>query len=192
MNSSDSSDQDGPVLGALVAGVDGSEHAKRAVLWASGETVRRNHPLHLVYAADTDTRLLYASMETIEQIRHAGAELLWEIAATVSERYPGLKVTKELSRREPVVSDEEVALQAQRRLLPETAADLSPKYPDVALTHEAPVGHPVDELAQAAEHALALVVGSRGRGGYTSMRIGSVVHGLLHRAHCPVIAVPAV
>jgi nucleotide-binding universal stress UspA family protein len=88
--------------------------------------------------------------------------------------------------------DEEAALQAQRRLLSETTAGWSQKYPDVALTHEVPVGHPVDELAQAAEHALALVVGRRGRGGYTGMRIGSVVHGLLHRAHCPVITVPVV
>ncbi|MFJ5834127.1 universal stress protein [Streptomyces sp. NPDC093089] len=39
--------------------------------------------------------------------------------------------------------------------------------------------------------ALAVVVGSRGRGGHTGMRVGSVVHGLLHRAHCPVITVPA-
>ncbi|MFE5589476.1 universal stress protein [Streptomyces sp. NPDC056549] len=49
---------------------------------------------------------------------------------------------------------------------------------------------PVETLANAAEHALAVVVGRRGRGGYTGMRLGSVVHGLLHRAHCPVITVP--
>ncbi|QES47056.1 universal stress protein [Streptomyces venezuelae] len=84
----------------------------------------------------------------------------------------------------------EAALQAQRALLAETTAGLSEKYPDVHLTHEVPVGHPVEELARAAEHALAVVVGRRGRGGYTGMRVGSTVHGLLHRAHCPVITVP--
>ncbi|MCX4530577.1 universal stress protein [Streptomyces sp. NBC_00841] len=99
-----SSDRGGPVLGALVAGVDGSEPAMRAVLWASEEARRRDRPLHLVYAADTDSRMIYASMETIEQVRNAGRDLLEETAAMVSERYPGLKVTKELSRREPVVS----------------------------------------------------------------------------------------
>lgn len=60
------------------------------------------------------------------------------------------------------------------------------------MTHEVPTGHPVEELAGAAEHALAVVVGRRGRGGYEGMRLGSVVHGLLHRAHCPVITVPLV
>ncbi|MFE9634048.1 universal stress protein [Streptomyces sp. NPDC006463] len=88
--------------------------------------------------------------------------------------------------------DEEAALQAQRRMLSETTAGWSQKYPDVALTHEVLTGHPVEELATAAEHALAVVVGRRGRGGYCGMRLGSVVHGLLHRAHCPVITVPAV
>ncbi|MFJ2915704.1 universal stress protein [Streptomyces sp. NPDC087228] len=94
----------------------------------------------------------------------------------------------------PVVmfQDEQVAVQAQRRMLYETTAGWSSKYPDVHLTHEVPIGHPVEELAGASEHALAVIVGRRGRGGYTGMRLGSVVHGLLHRAHCPVITVPLV
>lgn len=90
-----------------------------------------------------------------------------------------------------MLDDEEVALRAQRTLLSEATAGLSDKYPDVHVTHEVMTGHPVEELARAAEHALAVVVGRRGRGGYTGMRLGSVVHGLLHRAHCPVITVPA-
>ncbi|MFC9610599.1 universal stress protein [Streptomyces sp. NPDC056938] len=88
--------------------------------------------------------------------------------------------------------DEEPAQQAQRRMLSEATAGWSQKYPDVVLRHEVLAGHPVEELAGAAEHALALVLGRRGRGGYTGMRLGSVVHGLLHRAHCPVITVPVV
>ncbi|MGW5782281.1 universal stress protein [Streptomyces sp. NPDC003863] len=81
---------------------------------------------------------------------------------------------------------------AERRLLSETTAGWSQRHPDVRLTHEVLIGSPVETLADAAEHALAVVVGRRGRGGYTGMRVGSVVHGLLHRAHCPVITVPVV
>ncbi|MFF3459555.1 universal stress protein [Streptomyces sp. NPDC002730] len=80
------------------------------------------------------------------------------------------------------------AMRERRRLLSETTAGWSEKYPDVALTHEVVRGHPVEELARASAHALAVVVGCRGR--YTGMRLGSVVHGLLHRALCPVITVP--
>ncbi|WP_413754516.1 universal stress protein [Streptomyces sp. R-74717] len=91
-----------------------------------------------------------------------------------------------------MLHDEKVAVQAQRRMLSETTAGWPLRYPDVHLTHEVPTGHPVEELAGASEYALAVVVGRRGRGGYTGMRLGSVVHGLLHRAHCPVITVPLV
>ncbi|MFD0531064.1 universal stress protein [Kitasatospora arboriphila] len=64
-------------------------------------------------------------------------------------------------------------------------------HPDVRLTHEVLTGHPVEQLAAASENALALVVGRRGRGGFTGLRLGSVPHGLLHRARCPLVAVPA-
>ncbi|MFD9722874.1 universal stress protein [Streptomyces sp. NPDC059072] len=87
--------------------------------------------------------------------------------------------------------DERAAIAEQRILLVEATASLTGKSPDVRVTHEVLSGHPVEELARAAEHALAVVVGRRGRGGYTGMRLGSVAHGLLHRAHCPVITVPS-
>ncbi|MFF3171958.1 universal stress protein [Streptomyces sp. NPDC057900] len=84
------------------------------------------------------------------------------------------------------------SLRAERRLLSETLAGWAEKYPDVRLHHEVLTGYPVEVLAEASEHALAVVVGRRGQGGYTGMRVGSVVHGLLHRAMCPVITVPVV
>ncbi|MFG2331757.1 universal stress protein [Streptomyces sp. NPDC048604] len=93
----------------------------------------------------------------------------------------------------PVFSlrSDDTLFHAERRLLSESTAGWAEKYPDVRLTHEVPTGSPVETLADAAEHALAVVVGRRGRGGYSGMRVGSVVRGLLHRAHCPVITVPA-
>ncbi|WP_151775357.1 universal stress protein [Streptomyces abyssomicinicus] len=81
--------------------------------------------------------------------------------------------------------------QAARQRLTEATLVFAELYPDVPVTHEVTEGSPVEVLAEAAEHALAVVVGRRGRGGYTGMRVGSVVRGLLHRAHCPVVTVPA-
>ncbi|GAB2789889.1 universal stress protein [Streptomyces chlorus] len=94
--------------------------------------------------------------------------------------------------RRPVVSfDDEVAgLDERRRILSETVAGWGGKYPDVKITCEVLRGHPVEELALASVGALVVVVGRHGRGGYSGMRLGSVVHGLLHRAECPVIIVP--
>ncbi|MER5352144.1 universal stress protein [Kitasatospora sp. NPDC002551] len=77
-----------------------------------------------------------------------------------------------------------------RRLLSEATAGLRATDPGPHLTHEVLHGHPVEELARASEHALAVVVGRRGSGGFTGMRLGSVPHGLLRRARCPVVTVP--
>ncbi|MGW7363728.1 universal stress protein [Streptomyces sp. NPDC054841] len=86
--------------------------------------------------------------------------------------------------------DEQAALESCHRQLLEATAGRSSAYRDVPLSHAVLPGHPVEVLAEAAEHALAVVVGRRGREGFTGMRLGSVPHGLLHRAVCPVVTVP--
>lgn len=91
-----------PKLGNVVVGVDGSPSGRTAVLWAAAEADRRGRPLHLVHAADTDRRALFANAETIQAVREAGRDLLIETASAVQERFPDLVVTKELSRQEPV------------------------------------------------------------------------------------------
>ncbi|MBM9617554.1 universal stress protein [Streptomyces zhihengii] len=94
--------------------------------------------------------------------------------------------------RPPLVAlhGEDAAVEKRRTLLATTLAGLPDAYPDVDLVQEVRRGHPVEELGEAARDALAVVVGRRGQGGYSGMRLGSVVHGLLHRAECPVITVP--
>ncbi|MEV7203749.1 universal stress protein [Streptomyces griseoluteus] len=81
--------------------------------------------------------------------------------------------------------------QEWRRLLSETVAGRRARFPEVDLRHEVVLGHPVEVLTEASAHALGLVVGTRGRGGFTGMLLGSVSQGVLHHAVCPVIAVPA-
>ncbi|WP_374935729.1 universal stress protein [Streptomyces sp. SM11] len=50
-------------LGGVVVGVDASAPARTAALWAAEEADRRGRPLHVVHAADTDRRMLYAGVE---------------------------------------------------------------------------------------------------------------------------------
>ncbi|MGW3354371.1 universal stress protein [Streptomyces bungoensis] len=88
------------------------------------------------------------------------------------------------------IFDEYGDQQECRRVLSETVAGRQARYPEVELRHELVVGHPVEVLTQASAHALGLVVGTRGRGGFAGMLLGSVSQGVLHHAHCPVIAVP--
>lgn len=52
-------------------------------------------------------------------------------------------------------------------------------------------GHPAQVLLDAAAGAALLVVGSRGRGGFTGMLLGSVSQHVLAHAPCPVVVVGA-
>ncbi|GII64647.1 universal stress protein [Sphaerisporangium krabiense] len=63
------------------------------------------------------------------------------------------------------------------------------KYPDVQVSESVICRHPVPALVDASKEADLIVVGSRGRGAASSVVLGSVGHGILHRAHCPVMVV---
>ncbi|MFF4582673.1 universal stress protein [Streptomyces sp. NPDC001389] len=93
-----------PDTSSVVVGVDGSEPARRAALWAGGEAVRRSRPLHIVHGSDTDSRTLYLSAGGVEEVRAAGRTLLDETAKAVAAEYPGLLMTTEFSRVDAVTS----------------------------------------------------------------------------------------
>ncbi|MEW2624147.1 universal stress protein [Streptomyces sp. NPDC048106] len=88
------------------------------------------------------------------------------------------------------VFDEHGSQEEARRLLSEIVAGRHARYPEVELRHEVVAGHPVQVLTEASAHTLGLVVGTRGRGGFAGMLLGSVSQGVLHHALCPVLAVP--
>ena len=51
-------------------------------------------------------------------------------------------------------------------------------------------GHASEALVDEAKDATMLVVGSRGHGGFVGMLIGSISHGCVTHAPCPVVVVP--
>ncbi|WP_330342439.1 universal stress protein [Streptomyces sp. NBC_00557] len=117
----------------------------------------------------------------------AAVDVAFEEAAQRGARLRALLVWEPGPLR---VFDEHQPQQECRRLLSEIVAGRQARYPEVDLHHEVLVGHPVQVLTDASAHALGLVVGTRGRGGFTGMLLGSVSQGVLHHARCPVIAVP--
>jgi nucleotide-binding universal stress UspA family protein len=81
--------------------------------------------------------------------------------------------------------------QEEEALVAESLAGWQEKYPDVAITRHSTHGHPVEEVVRQSEDACLVVVGSRGRGGFRGLLLGSVSQGVVHRAHCPVAIVRA-
>lgn len=63
------------------------------------------------------------------------------------------------------------------------------KYPDVAVEQLVVGERPIPLLLELGERAGLLVVGSRGRGGFAGMLLGSTSQALIHHAPCPVAVV---
>ncbi len=81
------------------------------------------------------------------------------------------------------ISDDEV------RLTAEALAGWQEKYPDVVVEQRIIRDAPDQALVEASEHAALVAVGSRGRGGFLGLLLGSVSHTLIHHARCPVAVV---
>ncbi|WP_213456966.1 universal stress protein [Rhizomonospora bruguierae] len=80
-------------------------------------------------------------------------------------------------------------LAAERAAVEQLVAPYRSKYPQVTITVEVVADRPARALLAAARHAGLVAVGSRGRGGFTGLLLGSVSQQLLHHAPCPVAVV---
>jgi nucleotide-binding universal stress UspA family protein len=73
------------------------------------------------------------------------------------------------------------------QVLVESLAGWHEKYPGVTVRRVVERDRPASALLDAARGAQLLVVGSRGRGGFTGLTLGSVSQALIHHAPCPVL-----
>jgi nucleotide-binding universal stress UspA family protein len=77
----------------------------------------------------------------------------------------------------------------EREVLAERLAGWTEKYPDVPVRRLVARDRPARALVEESGRAQLVVVGSRGRGGFHGLLLGSVSQALLHNAHCPVAVV---
>ncbi|MER6581517.1 universal stress protein [Nonomuraea sp. NPDC001023] len=76
---------------------------------------------------------------------------------------------------------------AQREVVRTRTAGWRERHPEVTVVEDVQSAHPVEALAGAP--CDLLVVGSRGRGAFGSLLLGSVSRGVLHHARCPVAVI---
>lgn len=97
-----------------------------------------------------------------------------------------------VSLGKPWVGDWTQIASQEMALVSELMSGWSQRYPDVPVTSHVVRGDPVVELLDQARGARLLVVGSRGRGGFIGLLLGSVSRRILKRATCPVAVVRSV
>ncbi|MFF0428143.1 universal stress protein [Streptomyces sp. NPDC004520] len=90
---------------------------------------------------------------------------------------------------EPYASAPGMLAQAEGRLLAEALAGHRERYPDIPVESRVVHGATREALIEASGSAQLLVVGARGRGGFSGLLLGSVSQAALHHAHCPVAVV---
>jgi nucleotide-binding universal stress UspA family protein len=86
--------------------------------------------------------------------------------------------------------DPEEAEEEARRLLAEQLAGCAERYPQVSIEQRTVLSfNPGDTLVDASRTAGLVVVGSRGRGGFTGLLLGSTSQTLVHHARCSVAVI---
>lgn len=171
--------------GQIVAGstaMQVSTHAHCTVVTVPPE-YRSNESRHRVVvgvdgSAVSEAAIEYAFREASETHQPLVAVHAWLDSAT---RVTGLGL--------PLVHDPVAVTEQQEVVLAESLAGWSEKYPDVTVERRTVRDLPVRVLTDISRNAQLLVVGCRGRGAVRSLLLGSVSHGVLHRATCAVAVV---
>lgn len=129
------------------------------------------------------------SVDSIRAVRHAAASAapngtVVVVRAWWVEVIDGIVVTTPDSPLWERVEAEHAAS------VERAVGDVPSDYPDVTFETRIERGHATEVLVEEAHDADLLVVGSRGRGGFTGLLLGSVSHKVLATSPCPVAVVP--
>lgn len=151
-------------MNTIVVGVDGSAESTRALEWALAEARLRNATLVALYAYDYDPA--------------------WQTYA-YAEGGVGVGLPADA---------ETLAEEAHRHaegLLEKALREAAEQAAGVTVTREAVADRrPARALVERSKTADLLVVGSRGRGGFAGLVLGSVSQQCAHHAVSPLVIVP--
>jgi len=149
-------------MALIVVGVDGSLGSLKALNWALAEARLREASLRLVHA------WMVPLIDAIPEPWAVGTPV---IGPTDDEVFEHLEA-------------------AARNVLSTSVDHARSTEPDLDIQGELVEGRAAGVLVDAAGDADLLVVGSRGRGGFAGLLLGSVSAQCVQHAPCPVVVVP--
>lgn len=174
----------------MVVGTHGYGAVGRALLGSvSSALVRHAHcPVAVIPEADgADVAERVGRPVVVGVDGSAEGALAIDIAFDeASRRGVGLVAVTVWSEFFRYVSRDEMAEQA-RAIQSESLAGRTERYPDVDVVRVVVEDRPARRLLREADKAQLVVVGSRGRGGFAGMTLGSVSRAVVHRSEVPVI-----
>jgi nucleotide-binding universal stress UspA family protein len=174
-------------VASIVVGVDASPDSKKALAWAAEEARLWQAVLRVVYAfharelaapeyAPTEHGLVGGGVNPSLDTYDAGSVARADTSATLRDR---------TRFEEAARSTADDGLSSVLYELRDTLAGVEVER--VVIDDR----HPAEALVELSGDADLLVVGSRGRGGFKQMLLGSVSHAVVLHAACPVVVVPS-
>ena len=167
-------------MARIVVGVDASPGALRALTWAADEARLRLAPLEVVHAYHAQA--LAAPLSFPSETALPG-----QVAAA------GPRPTEEeLAKTAELQAEFQQAIRGQadellEHLLGEAGEAIEGIDVRPTVVEDR---NPAEALVELSHDADLLVVGARGRGGFTSLLLGSVSQAVVHHARCPVVVIP--
>ncbi|WP_405166678.1 universal stress protein [Nocardia sp. NBC_01499] len=116
-------------------------------------------------------------------------ELAFEEASRRKVGLTALHAWSDASGPDLPVAGWDGARESAQAILAESLAGYTERYPDVAVRRIVVADRPVRSLLDESANAQLVVVGSHGRGGFTTMVLGSTSNALLHSVEVPMIVV---
>jgi nucleotide-binding universal stress UspA family protein len=167
-------------MAKIVVGVDASPCALQALSWAADEARLRLASLQLVHAYHGQALaapLYFPSQEALPG-RATGGQLPPDV--------PRAETAQEQAEFQAAVRRQaEELLEGMLGQAGEAVEGVDVQRTVVQDRHAA------EALVELSDDADLLVVGSRGRGGFSSLLLGSVSHAVVLHARCPVVVIPS-
>ena len=168
-------------MAKIVVGIDASPCALQALTWAADEARLRLATLEVVHAYHGQALaapLYFPSQEALPG------------PATGGQRPPEERLAESSEQRAEFQAA--VRRQAEDLLDGLLLGELRESLEDVDVQRTVLEDrNPAEALVELSEDADLLVVGSRGRGGFSSLLLGSVSHAVVLHARCPVVVIPS-